>query len=92
MMIPVYRTRDEEDRKKVWDYTKDLHEKKTKPVAVMIYAPEEDVKKWQAAADACGWPLQLYITSLINGYCRYLEEGAKEGNDFDGIGAYVPFT
>ena len=89
MMIPVYRPTEEEDRVKVWDYTKDLHEKKMKPIAVTVYASEEDVKKWQDAADACGWPLQLYITSLMNGYCRYLEEGAIEGNDFKGV---EPFT
>ena len=89
MMIPVYRPTEEEDRVKVWDYTKDLHEKKLKPMAVTVYAPEEDVKKWQDKADECGWPLQLYITSVINGYCRYLEEGAIEGNDFEGV---EPFT
>lgn len=92
MMIPVYRPNDEEDRKKVLDYTKELDRTGKKPMAVTVYAAEGYVKKWQAAADECGWPLQLYITSLMNGYCRYLEEGAKEGNDFDGIGAYVPFT
>jgi hypothetical protein len=92
-MVQVYRPNyDEEDRKKVLDYTKYLNQNGKKPMAVTVYAPEEDVKKWQDKADECGWPLQLYILSVMNGYCKYLEEGAEEGNDFDGIGAYVPFT
>lgn len=89
MMVRVYRPNDEEDRKKVLNYTTGLDQTGKKPMGIMIYAPEEDVKKWQDKAYECGWPLQLYITSLMNGYCRYLEEGVKEGNDFNGV---EPFT
>lgn len=92
MMVRVYRPNDEEDRKKVLEYTKDINRTGKKPMGIMIYATEEDIKKWQDKADECGWPLQLYILSVMNGYCKYLEEGAEEGNAFDGIGAYVPFT
>lgn len=74
MMVRVYRPNDEEDRKKVLNYTTGLNLAGKKPMAVTVYAPEEDIKKWQDKADASGYPLQLYITSLMNGYCRYLEE------------------
>ena len=62
------------DNKKVVNYIEAVRSQGKDVTAMHLYASDEDLEKWQEEADAVGWPLQLWILSVVNGHLKNQEE------------------